>query len=222
MRTKIIATYGPSSKSQIPKILKAGASIIRINTKYVNPKQVEKIITKYPKVKFMLDIKDRSILQELKTLKFHYLAISFAESAQEIKKIKSQFPETQIISKIENQKGLTNLKELLKTSDGIMIARGDLGRSIPFQKIPMIQKIITKSCNQAKKMSITATEMMPSMLKYTRPSRAETSDIANAILEGSEALMLAEETAIGKRPALAVEMMKKIIKETESHIKKFK
>ncbi len=127
-----------------------------------------------------------------------------------------------MISKIENQKGVDNINKLIKVSDGIMIARGDLGKNIQFQKVPMIQKYITKKCNKAKIFSIIATEMMPSMISYVRPSRAEVADIANAILEGSEALMLSEETAIGKYPILAIKMMKTIIIETEKHIKEFK
>ncbi len=126
-----------------------------------------------------------------------------------------------IISKIETKKGVNNINKLIKVSDGIMIARGDLGRDISFEKVPMIQKMITKKCNRKNKMSITATEMMPSMVTRVRPSRAEVTDVANAILEGSEALMLSEETAIGNHPILTVKAMRKIIKETEKHIKKW-
>ena len=126
-----------------------------------------------------------------------------------------------IISKIETKKGVNNINKLIKISDGIMIARGDLGRDISFEKVPMIQKMITKKCNRKNKMSITATEMMPSMVTRVRPSRAEVTDVANAILEGSEALMLSEETAIGNHPILTVKAMRKIIKETEKHIKKW-
>jgi len=218
----MIATYGPASKNQIPQITKAGASIIRINTKYQSIESIRKIIQDNPRTKIMLDIKNRNLLQKIQSLKFRYLAISFAENPKEIEAIKKQFSKQKIISKIENQKGVKNINKLIRVSDGIMIARGDLGRSLPFQKVPMIQKSITKKCNRAKKLSITATEMMPSMITHIRPSRAETSDIANAILEGSEALMLAEETAIGKHPTLAIKIMKKIIQETEKHIREFK
>jgi pyruvate kinase len=220
MRTKIIATYGPASQKNISKIIKTGASIIRINTKYQTTPQIQKIIQKISGAKIMIDIKKRSTLSEIKNLKFDYLAISFAESPLEIKQIKKLFRNKKIISKIETKKGITNIEGIIKESDGIMIARGDLGENIPFQKVPMVQKFITKKCNKAKIFSITATEMMPSMVTYTRPSRAETSDIANAILEGSDALLLAEETAIGSHPVLAVKTMKKIIIETEKHIKK--
>jgi pyruvate kinase len=110
-----------------------------------------------------------------------------------------------------------NVDELIKVSNGIMIARGDLGREIDIEKIPFIQKMITKKCNKRKRFSITATEMMPSMVSYKRPSRAEVSDVANAILEGSEGLLLAEETAIGKYPVLVVKTMKKIINEVKSY-----
>lgn len=126
----------------------------------------------------------------------------------------------EIISKIETKKGVKNTDELIEVSDGIMVARGDLGNEIKIEKIPMIQKLITKKCNKKKRFSITATEMMPSMVIRKRPSRAEVSDIVNAILEGSEALLLAEETAIGKHPFLVVETMRKIIKETEKYKEK--
>jgi len=155
--------------------------------------------------------------------KFDYLAISFAENVGEVKEIASMFSKrVKIISKIETKKGVDNINGLIRASDGIMIARGDLGRDISYEKVPMVQKMITKKCNRKGKMSITATEILPSMVSYVRPSRAEVSDVANAILEGSEALMLAEETAIGKHPYLAVRAMVKIIKETEKYVREFR
>jgi pyruvate kinase len=229
MKTKIIATYGPkiSKLNVLREVIISGANIIRINSKYIKVEEYDSIIKKLEKIKkskLMIDIKDRKILNkiQLKNLKFDYLAISFAESYLEINKIRKMFPKkVKIISKIETKKGVNNLDKLIKVSDGIMIARGDLGKSISFEKIPMVQKMITKKCNQKNKMSITATELMPSMITYLRPSRAEVTDIANAILEGSEALMLSEETAIGKHPILVIKTMKKIIKETEKHKREF-
>ncbi len=228
MKAKIIFTYGPACESFgiLKKIISSGAEIIRINTKYVPIKDYKKIknkINKAGKIKILIDIKDREILYELKDKEFDYLAISFAENPSEIIKIKKMFnKKIKIIAKIETKKGVDNIQGLIKVSEGIMIARGDLGRAISFEKIPMIQKTITKQCNKKGIMSITATEMMPSMVNYIRPSRAEVTDVANAVLEGSEALLLAEETAIGKNPVLSVKAMKKIIKETEKHKKEFK
>jgi len=226
-RTKIIATISPDVRIDVLKdMIKAGADIIRLNSKYVKLKDYDIIKRKLEKIgkgKLMIDIKDRGLLEKIKKKKFSYLAVSFAEHSSEIEKIRKMFPKrVKIISKIETKKGYNNTNKLIKVSDGIMVARGDLGRDISFEKVPMVQKIITKKCNRKNKMSITATEMMPSMVKYVRPSRAEATDVANAILEGSEALMLSEETAIGKHPILVIEAMTKIIKETEKHIREFK
>jgi len=226
MKTKIIITYGPACDNLriLREIIDSGAQVIRINTKYISFKDYERIRKKIAlagNVKIMIDIKDRKILDKLIDKKFDYLSISFAENPEEIKKIKKMFnKKIKIISKIETKKGVNNIDNLIKVSDGIMIARGDLGKDISFEKIPMIQKMITKKCNKKRISSITATEMMPSMMRYIRPSRAEVTDVANAILEGSEYLLLAEETAIGKHPILSVKAMKKIIKETEKHKKR--
>ncbi len=223
MKTKIIATLGPSSFSK--KILKEFAEekvdILRINTKYVSFEEFEKLgkkIREIGKFKIMIDIKDRKLLDKYEKVKIDYLAISFAEKKSEIEKIKKKFPKKiEIISKIETKKGYKNVDELISVSDGIMIARGDLGRDLSFEKVPIAQKLITRKCNSRNKMSIIATEVMPSMISYVRPSRAEVSDIANAILEGTEALMLSEETAIGKHPVLVVKNLKKIINEIEKN-----
>ena len=220
MKTKIIITFGPaSSDSRILKKIIPKVDVVRINTKYISLKDYKKIrekITSFGNVKIMIDIKKRSILKKIINEKFDYLAVSFAENPSEIRKIRKMFlRKIKIISKIETKKGVDNLDELIKVSDGIMVARGDLGKDISFEKIPMIQKLINKKCNRKKTISITATEMMPSMTTYKRPSRAEVTDVANAVLEGSEYLLLAEETAIGKYPVLSVKNMKKIIKETE-------
>jgi len=220
-RVKIIATIHPRdcNNKKLNDIVKAGADILRINTKYISIEKYVNISKKARKIKnckLMVDIKNRKILNKLLDKDFDYLAISFAEDSNEIKKIKKMFSKKiKIISKIESKKGVKNINSLINVSDGIMIARGDLGKSFPIEQIPLIQKSITKKCNKKRKMSITATEMMPSMVTYMRPSRAEVSDIVNAILEGSEALLLAEETAIGNHPILAIKTMKKIIKEVE-------
>ena len=122
-----------------------------------------------------------------------------------------------IISKIENQKGIDNIDNIIRVSDGIMLGRGDLGKNISMEKVPIIQKLIMRKCFKKKKFDITATEMLLSMVKYKRPTNAEVSDVANAILDGSDAVMLSEETAIGKYPALTVKIMKKIITEIENN-----
>jgi len=228
MKTKIIITYGPACDDLrvLKKIINSGAEVIRINTKYISIKNYGKIIQKIIKAgdaKIMVDIKKRTTIKKIIDKKFDYLAISFAENPSEIKAIRKRFKKKiKIISKVETKKGVKNIDELIKVSDGIMIARGDLGKEISIEKIPMIQKMINKKCNKKKIISITATEMMPSMVNYKRPSRAEVTDVANAILEGSDYLLLAEETAVGKNPLLSVNIMKKIIKETEKHKTEFK
>jgi pyruvate kinase len=228
MRTKVIVTYGPAimRANVLKKVLLEGTDVIRINSKYIDVKQFDSIknkIEKIRRVKIMVDIKDRAELEGWALKKFDYLAISFAESIAEVEEIRGMFSKrVKIISKIETDKGVKNVNGLIRVSDGVMIARGDLGRDISYEKVPMVQKMITKKCNRKGKMSITATEILPSMVSYVRPSRAEVSDVANAILEGSEALMLAEETAVGKHPYLAVRAMVRIIKETEKHIRDFK
>ena len=123
-----------------------------------------------------------------------------------------------IIAKIENRDGIKNIDEILKSADGIMIARGDMGISLPIYEVPMVQKMIIKKCLKQKKMVITATQMLESMTEHKRPTRAEVSDIANAILDGSTHLMLSGETAIGAYPVEAVKMMNDIIKFTEDKI----
>ena len=121
-----------------------------------------------------------------------------------------------IIAKIENREGIKNIDEILEVADGIMIARGDMGVSLPIFEVPILQKMIIKKCIKKKKMVITATQMLESMTEHKRPTRAEVSDIANAVLDGSNYLMLSAETAIGEYPVEAVKMMSDIIKFTES------
>ena len=222
MKTKIIATIGPSSiqYSVLKKMSKAGMDIARINTKYGTIKQHLQIVNslnKIKKCKILFDIIGLKKVDWLKGQNFDYLAVSFTETALQIKKLRKLFypKKIKIISKIETKKGIKNIDALINESDGIMVARGDLGDNISFEKIPIAQKLIIRKCNKKKKMDITATEMLLSMTISKKPLRAEVSDIANAVLDGSDALMLSEETAIGKYPVLAVKTMAKIIKETE-------
>jgi pyruvate kinase len=150
-----------------------------------------------------------------------YIALSYVGTASdiillknEIKKLNSQVP---VIAKVERRIALENLDEIVKASDALMIARGDLGNEVPLEKIPFLQRMIIKKTKQAQKPVITATQMLLSMTQKPSPTRAEVSDVAHAILDGSDALMLSEETAIGKYPLKAVLMMEKIILEAEKH-----
>ncbi len=226
-RIDIIATIGPASRSSsiLKNLKKAGMTISRLNTKYGSKKEFENQIKilKGLKVKILIDIKDELYLNWINSQNVDFVAISFAESASTITRIKARLDKKiKIISKIETLKGITNLSNLIKVSDGIMVARGDLGKNVELERLPLFQKEIILKCNLSKKMVITATEMLLSMVSSKIPERAEVSDVANAVLDGSDALMLSEETAIGKYPVLATEFMKKTIKETLKFGKKLK
>lgn len=150
-----------------------------------------------------------------------FIAASFVRSAKDVLEIRELLeeeghPHIQIISKIENQEGVDNVDEILMVSDGIMVARGDLGVEIPAQEVPILQKHIIKKCNEAGKSVITATQMLDSMQVNPRPTRAEAGDVANAIFDGTDAVMLSGETASGAYPAQAVEMMASICLRTEN------
>jgi pyruvate kinase len=155
--------------------------------------------------------------------KIDYLAQSFVQNKNDILQIrdilKQQKYSCKIIAKIENRDGLKNLDQILDNSDGVMIARGDLGVSIPIYEVPARQKQIILKCRKHKKLSITATQMLESMTSSHRPTRAEVSDVANAVLDGTRYVMLSGETAVGKYPVESVQMMKQIIDFTESYKK---
>jgi pyruvate kinase len=151
-----------------------------------------------------------------------YIALSFVTSTQDIADVRSILRENSadipIIAKIERGEAVSNFSNILAISDGVMVARGDLGVEIPLEKVPLVQKEIIKKCNRAGKPVITATEMLESMVKSMRPTRAETTDVANAIFDGTDATMLSEETSVGEHPLEAVRMMDSIVRETEKNL----
>jgi pyruvate kinase len=153
---------------------------------------------------------------------FDFIAASFVCTAQNIKDIrefvKSNGGEIDIIAKIESARGVKNAGEIIRESDGIMVARGDLGVEIPFEEIPFIQKTLIKDARMLGKRVITATEMLETMSIKPRPTRAETSDVGNAVYDETSAVMLSCETAAGKYPVEAVRVMSKICEATENHI----
>jgi len=146
-----------------------------------------------------------------------YIALSYANNPGQLKEVR-KLTKTAIIAKIENVQGLKNFDQILKMSDGIMIARGDLGVEISSERLPLLQKEMIAKCNQAGKLVITATQMLQSMISNNSPTRAETSDVANAILDGTDMVMLSGETAIGKYPVQTVREMCLIAKEVENSV----
>lgn len=151
-----------------------------------------------------------------------FLAISFVSCPEDVLEVKEILKEQgredlQIICKIESELGIKNLEEILKVSDGAMVARGDLGTEIPSEMLPIVQKKMIKTCRKMGKICIVATEMLETMMENTRPKRAETSDIANAVFDGTDAVMLSGETTVGKHPIETVRAMANICETAEKY-----
>ncbi len=155
--------------------------------------------------------------------KMDYLAQSFVRSAEDIETVRglavSSRARCGIIAKIESRQAIADIDRIIDAADGIMVARGDMGIAVPIYEIAVIQKLIIKKCNRKKKMVITATQMLEHMTEHPRPTRAEVTDVANAILDGTDCVMLSGESAAGKYPVETVRMMDKIIKYTETYEK---
>jgi len=150
-----------------------------------------------------------------------WVALSFVRSASDVRLLKNLIRlkkgKSRVISKIEKPEAISELDEIIKVSDGIMIARGDLGVEMPLEEVPLLQKEIVRKCNIAAKPVIVATQMMESMMTSTRPTRAEVSDVANAVMDGADAIMLSGETSVGANPAKVVETINRILMLTETH-----
>ena len=157
--------------------------------------------------------------------KVDFLAVSFVSCGEDVLTvndilIQEDNEHTALIAKIEDELGIDNLDEIIEVSDGIMVARGDLGVNVPMEKLPSIQKNIISKCHELGKPSIVATELLATMEQNLRPTRAEVSDVANAILDGADCVMLSGETTIGNNPSLTVQVMDKIITSAETDIKR--
>ncbi len=166
--------------------------------------------------------KDYADLEFIIEHKLDWVALSFVRKAEDIinlkKILKANESKLKVIAKIEMPEALKNLRDIIVESDGIMVARGDLGVEIPIEQVPVVQKDIIRKCMHRAKPVIVATQMMESMLDRTKPNRSEVSDVANAVLEGADAVMLSGETATGLYPTLVVETMSKIIMEVEKKV----
>jgi pyruvate kinase len=162
--------------------------------------------------------KDREDVRDAMKVGVDYLALSFVRRPEDLEQLRKLVdPTTKLVAKIEKATALDNLEKIVAASDAVMVARGDLGVEMPFEQVPLVQKRLIGEANHQGKPVITATQMLESMVHAPRPTRAEASDVANAILDGTDAVMLSAETAVGRYPVEAVRAMDRIIREMERH-----
>ncbi|HEV8511093.1 MAG TPA: pyruvate kinase [Gemmatimonadales bacterium] len=162
--------------------------------------------------------KDRADVQDAVRIGVDYLALSFVRRPEDMEELRKLVPATtKLVAKIEKATALESLDKIVAASDAVMVARGDLGVELPFEQVPLVQKRLISEANHQGKPVITATQMLESMVHAPRPTRAEASDVANAILDGTDAVMLSAETAVGQYPVEAVRAMDRIIREMERH-----
>jgi pyruvate kinase len=173
------------------------------------------------RVSSVMSRKDLDDLEFGLALGVDYVAVSFVRSAADVKRVKrviaGRRSSALVVAKIEKQEALDNLDRIIEVSDAVMVARGDLGVEIPLERVPVLQKHIIDRCREEGRPVIVATQMLESMVRSERPTRAEASDIANAVLDGADALMLSEETAAGRYPVESVRMMGRIVAEAERY-----
>ena len=240
--TKIVCTLGPASSSPetIQRMLNAGMDIARLNLAYGTAEEHSRLISEVRLLSrslgtaagVLLDMPGQKRLTGNTRAVFgkhvefalsqnaDFIALSFLTSAREVEEVRELLKEANsdmaVIAKIERGQALEQAARILDVSDGLMVARGDLALEISMEKVPLAQKHLIREANRRGRPVITATEMLESMVRSVTPTRAEATDVANAVLDGSDALMLSEETAIGKYPVEAVEMMARIALEAET------
>ncbi len=234
-KTKIIATVGPATKDEkiLTEIFSNGVNLARLNTKHNTldwHKETVDLIIKVDEkidrpIAIIIDLPSPDLDDEkvdlIKSLsdRINYLALSHVRNRQDVENLRSLIKGINerigIISKIEGPEAINNIDGIIKASDGVMIARGDLAVEAGFEKLPGLQKKLIFKCRSKAKPVIVATEMLESMTKNLKPTRAEITDVANAVYEGADCLMLSGETAIGDYPVETVKMMAKIIQATE-------
>jgi pyruvate kinase len=165
--------------------------------------------------------KDREDLDYILTQDVEWIALSFVRSAKDIVELRNLIQDAgknlKIIAKIEKPEAIDDIDNIVNESDAIMVARGDLGIEVPYQDVPLLQKMMVKKCLKASKPIIVATQMMESMIDGITPSRAEVNDVANAVMDGADAVMLSGETSVGKHPGLVIETMTNIVKKVEEY-----
>ncbi len=219
--TKILIDDG-LIEMQVKEIVGTDIVCTVINGGYVSNHKGVNVPGAHINMKFLSDVDKADILFGIEN-DVDFVAASFVRCADDVRQIRKLLDENdgkliKIISKIENQEGLDNIDEIIEVSDAIMVARGDMGVELPDEEVPIAQKIIIKKVYEAGKQVITATQMLDSMIKNPRPTRAETADVANAIYDGTSAIMLSGETAAGKYPVESLEMMVRIAERTEQDI----
>jgi pyruvate kinase len=239
---KIVCTLGPASNNPeiIEKMLQSGMDVARLNLSYGTLEEHRQTVAIVRAAARKLNLPTAVLMdcpgRKRRTgdtkavfgdhLRFaednqiDYIALSFITSTQQVEEVKSLAREMSvsipIVTKIEKGEALAVSSSIIDISDGVMVARGDLGLQISIEKVPLAQKKIIREANQRGRPVITATEMLESMVKSPTPTRAEATDVANAVLDGTDAVMLSEETSVGQYPVEAIQMMSKIIYEAET------
>ena len=204
---KIVLRVSKKTKTQFTSIIEVGGEL-RSNQGVAFPDSSLSLAT--------LTDKDKSDIEFGNQLDVDFVAVSFVRDADDILNVRKLInPDTMVIAKIELKSAVKNLKSIIEESDGVMVARGDLGVQLPLERIPFIQKEILNESNLQGKITITATEMLTSMITSFRPTRAEVSDITNAIIDGTDSVMLSAETSIGDNPILSVQAMANICEEVD-------